>query len=199
VQDQRISRWVDCKVAAQTGDPQPFTGLDAELLTRARLVLASTDSRVYITRDGGKQWDSGSRGLPRRPHCTDLRFSRLPAGSFAFLATYGRSVWASRLDAGPDEPLFPETRASSVPRSAQLRPTAITEADDVRKARALLEGTMPAGWRYVGPLHVPDQPVMEAYAGPVAEGRRGRDVFASGLTAAETLRNLAEAVQRNIG
>jgi hypothetical protein len=90
----------------QTGFGQMGNGLpDAELFygmeviqDRERMtLLVASDSRVYVTRDNGTTWQNASSGLPRRPHCADLRHVKQRDGNaFLYLSTCGRSVWASR-------------------------------------------------------------------------------------------------------
>ena len=61
-------------------------------------LFASTDSRVYGSADQGTSWRLASGGLPRRPHCADLRFARDASGAAQlFLGTYGRSLWVAAL------------------------------------------------------------------------------------------------------
>jgi hypothetical protein len=64
-------------------------------------LLCSTDDAVYISRDDGQTWQRASRGLPRRPHCGDLRFVVDRSGAMTIhLGTYGRSVWSVLLKQG---------------------------------------------------------------------------------------------------
>ena len=72
-------------------------------------LLVSTDDAVYISRDEGENWQRASSGLPRRPHCGDLRFvvkstdpdNPVPGDSaYIYLGTFGRSVWIATLS-GP--------------------------------------------------------------------------------------------------
>jgi hypothetical protein len=61
-------------------------------------LLAATDAAVYISRDDGENWRRASMGLPRRPHCADLRFAILPVGGATLvLGTFGRSMWVAEL------------------------------------------------------------------------------------------------------
>lgn len=63
------------------------------------LVVVATDRDVFFSDDLGKCWSDASAGLPRTPHCADVRFVTMPDGrSWLYLATYGRSVWRSSLD-----------------------------------------------------------------------------------------------------
>jgi hypothetical protein len=61
-------------------------------------LLTSQDTAVYISRDNGQTWQQASMGLPRRPHCADLRFAFSgPERGTIFLSTYGRSLWTASL------------------------------------------------------------------------------------------------------
>ena len=63
-----------------------------------RALVVSTDDKVYISRDDGQNWQPAALGLPRRPHCGDLRFVRdEEGGANLYLGTYGRSVWVAEL------------------------------------------------------------------------------------------------------
>ena len=73
-----------------------FYALEMDRTTK--VLFAATDSRVYLSRDNGDSWQSASHGLPRRPHCADLRFVAQPDGArYVYLSTYGRSVWRAKL------------------------------------------------------------------------------------------------------
>jgi hypothetical protein len=63
-----------------------------------RGLLVCTDEAVYVSRDEGESWQRASGGLPRRPHCADMRF--VPDGKGhgkIYLGTYGRSVWRASI------------------------------------------------------------------------------------------------------
>lgn len=64
-------------------------------------LMASTDDAVYISRDDGQTWQRASSGLPRRPHCGDLRFviDNLDVANI-YLGTFGRSLWIAPLEEG---------------------------------------------------------------------------------------------------
>jgi hypothetical protein len=63
-----------------------------------RAIFVATDDAVYISRDDGTTFQRASQGLPRRPHCSDLRFvAHKGGGANLFLGTWGRSVWVARL------------------------------------------------------------------------------------------------------
>lgn len=93
--------WV---VTSGMGLPQtPLFGLEtvAEPGTRVpHALVASTDDRVYISRDDGITWQQASMGLPRNPHCADLRFVSARGGASLYLSTFGRSVYVVRLRGG---------------------------------------------------------------------------------------------------
>jgi hypothetical protein len=75
-----------------------FFALEMDRTTNPPTLFAATDSRVYVSRDGGVTWQSASIGLPRRSHCADLRFVAQTDGRrYLYLSTYGRSVWRARL------------------------------------------------------------------------------------------------------
>jgi hypothetical protein len=93
-----------------TWSPTPATGLPNELLYGfvavvapnseiPRGLLAATDDAVYISRDDSQTWQRASSGLPRRPHCSDLRFAIVRVGGpNLVLGTFGRSMWVASLD-----------------------------------------------------------------------------------------------------
>lgn len=57
----------------------------------APILLVSTESKVWATNDVGATWSDVSNGLPRQPHCSDLRFNRFKRRWL--LGTWGRSLW----------------------------------------------------------------------------------------------------------
>jgi hypothetical protein len=58
-------------------------------------LLVATDGAVYVSRDDAQTWQPASAGLPRRPHCADLRFVSRAEGGTIYLSTYGRSLWTA--------------------------------------------------------------------------------------------------------
>jgi len=61
-------------------------------------LFAANDSDVFVSHDLGMTWVDASRGLPVRPHCSDLRIAADPSGGRdLWLATYGRSVWRATI------------------------------------------------------------------------------------------------------
>jgi hypothetical protein len=66
-----------------------------------RILFAATDNMVFDSRDVGTIlgdiWNEAAQGLPRRPHCSDLRFAIEPDGTNLYLATYGRSAWRASM------------------------------------------------------------------------------------------------------
>jgi hypothetical protein len=80
------------------GEAFSALGIDREASPPA--LLAATDSRVFVSRDLGDTWLLAGTGLPKRPHCTGFAVGgrRADGGRYAYLGTYGRSVWQARLD-----------------------------------------------------------------------------------------------------
>jgi hypothetical protein len=76
-----------------------FYGLEAFTDANQRLVLlAATDSKVYVTKDRGVSWLDASTSLPKRPHNCDLCFVHQSDGNdFLYLGTYGRSAWVTQV------------------------------------------------------------------------------------------------------
>jgi hypothetical protein len=55
-----------------------------------------TDDKVWVSLDDGFSWKDASRGLPKRPHCAELRYNFAQQNSpLLYLSTYGRSVWCT--------------------------------------------------------------------------------------------------------
>ena len=76
-------------------------GLEAVALPHSEVphaLFVTTDDRVYVSRDEGATWQQASQGLPRCPHCTDLRFADVDGEAHLYLGTYGRSVWVAKLN-----------------------------------------------------------------------------------------------------
>ena len=89
-------------VTTGTGLPNEYLyGMVAVAAAETRMahgLLVATDDAVYTSRDDGGSWLRATTGLPRRPHCADLRFaSRGAHGPAIFLSTFGRSVWVAHL------------------------------------------------------------------------------------------------------
>jgi hypothetical protein len=75
-------------------------------------LYAGSDAKVWVSYDAGDTWGHAGRGLPRRSHCADLRLVRRDDGSrWLYLATYGRSVWRTRVFPQED-PAPPGTRTA---------------------------------------------------------------------------------------
>ena len=90
-------KWV---VPASIGLPidAAFYGLDGFLRPDGRaVVFACTDDRVYMSEDSGDHWVSCAGGLPRRPHCADLRVGKVGDMPVLLLGTFGRSLWRADL------------------------------------------------------------------------------------------------------
>jgi len=63
------------------------------------IVYVATDAKVYASADAGTSWVDVSNGLPRRPHCSDLRLVDDGDGTQLYLSTFGRSLWRADLAA----------------------------------------------------------------------------------------------------
>jgi hypothetical protein len=74
-------------------------GLDINRMGAAVTLAAATEAAVYVSPDLGDNWLQYTAGLPRRPHCSDLRFGAVEGRQFLFLSTFGRSVWMADVDA----------------------------------------------------------------------------------------------------
>jgi hypothetical protein len=96
-------------VARAAGLPvgEPFYALDVDSTVKPAVAFVATDRNVYVTRDDGKTWADASRGLPARPHCSDLRVVQDVRATYAYLSTWGRSVWITRIHTEAGAPLFP--------------------------------------------------------------------------------------------
>jgi hypothetical protein len=83
-----------------------FVAFAADPRPGSRRLFAATDDTVMLSTDDGATWADASKGLPARPHCTDLRLAADDQGGHdLYLATYGRSVWKAKADyveRGPD-------------------------------------------------------------------------------------------------
>lgn len=89
----RDSAWTQLNGLPGSGLPNAKVfGLAADAL---EYLYAATDDRVYASDDGGDVWRPMSDGLPRRPHCGDVRAVGRPGLDVygLYLATWGRSVW----------------------------------------------------------------------------------------------------------
>lgn len=78
-----------------------YYGIEVAREPEQMAVYAATDSKVYVSRDGGDAlgdtWKVASRGLPKRPHCGDLSYVNQPNGErWLYMSTYGRSYWRAR-------------------------------------------------------------------------------------------------------
>ena len=73
-----------------------YFGLECDDL--GALVFAAADDLVYVSRDGGSTWKNCSTGLPKQPHCSDLRFARDSTGAgWLHLSTFGWSAWRAEI------------------------------------------------------------------------------------------------------
>jgi hypothetical protein len=68
-------------------------------------LFAAADNLVFVSRDGGATWLNCSSGLPKQPHCSDLRFARDSSDTgWLYVSTFGRSVWQAVTDQPPTPP-----------------------------------------------------------------------------------------------
>lgn len=76
----------------------PYYCLETDWTANPKTLFLATDDAVYASTSNGSSWFNVSNGLPRRPHCSDLRFVTDPDGAhYLYLATFGWSVWRTRL------------------------------------------------------------------------------------------------------
>ena len=82
----------------ESAPPLPPGTLYALDINRARgdsTLAVASDTTVWLSPDLGRTWTEHKNGLPRVPHCSDLRFS--DDGLTLYLSTFGRSVWKADL------------------------------------------------------------------------------------------------------
>jgi len=77
---------------------EPIYGLDVNRVGGVVNLAAATDSAVWVSPDFGDSWQMFTAGLPRRPHCSDVRFGVVHEREALFVSTYGRSVWMAYVD-----------------------------------------------------------------------------------------------------
>jgi hypothetical protein len=94
-----VLRWdgaVWSTVAA--GFPNEFVyAMEIDVVDGDPVVYVATDAKVYASGDRGDHWRDVSSGLPRRPHCSDLRLVQNGDGTQLYLSTFGRSLWRADL------------------------------------------------------------------------------------------------------
>jgi hypothetical protein len=79
---------------AASGLPnEVFYAMECDVHSLPAAIYVATDDQVYASIDEGLSWKSMSTGLPRRPHCADLRIGT----SDLYLSTFGASVWRMNL------------------------------------------------------------------------------------------------------
>jgi len=79
-------------------DEGQIYGFDIDRAAQPPTLFASTDTRVFVSRDQGDTWKIATKGLPRRAHCTELRAVAHDNGQrFLYLSTFGRSAWRAPL------------------------------------------------------------------------------------------------------
>ncbi len=76
----------------------PYYCLETDWTASPKTLFLATDDAVYASTSNGSSWFNVSNGLPRRPHCSDLRFVIDSGGAhYLYLATFGWSVWRARV------------------------------------------------------------------------------------------------------
>jgi len=76
----------------------PIYGFDIDRGADPNTLFAAMDTNVFVSRDEGGTWKLATKGLPRRPHCTELRAVAHDNGQrFLYLSTFRRSVWQAPL------------------------------------------------------------------------------------------------------
>ena len=80
------------------GFPNEFIyAMEIDAVDGDPVVYVATDANVYASGDGGDSWQDVSTGLPKRPHCSDLRLVQDGDGTHLYLSTFGRSLWRGDL------------------------------------------------------------------------------------------------------
>jgi hypothetical protein len=94
-----VLRWDGDTWSPVVGDfPREFIyAMEADVTTDPPTIYAATDAKVYSSNNWGASWGDVSGGLPRRPHCSDLRYFQDETGSYLYLSTFGRSLWVAQL------------------------------------------------------------------------------------------------------
>lgn len=73
-------------------------GFDIDRGGSTHAMFAATDANVYVSRDEGETWNLAAKGLPRRPHCSELRAVSHDNGQrFLYPSTFGRSIRRANL------------------------------------------------------------------------------------------------------
>jgi hypothetical protein len=105
-----VSNSVVIRFANGTWDLAPgvtgagVTGLDYEREVTGGVLLACHDFGVQVSVDRGNSWVDANWGLPKRPHCKDIRIGLSGDGNAAVhLATYGWSTFIARLHPRKDD------------------------------------------------------------------------------------------------
>lgn len=72
----------------------PDETMDGLAATSPQLVMVGTENAIYRMQNNRNRWENVSSGLPKAIHPTSIRIAAGPDGrTYAFLATYGWSVW----------------------------------------------------------------------------------------------------------
>jgi hypothetical protein len=81
-----------------SGFPNEFIfAMEIDLQDDGPVVYLATDTKVYASSNNGDSWTDVSAGLPKRPHCSDLRRIEDSDGIHLYLSTFGRSLWRGDL------------------------------------------------------------------------------------------------------
>ena len=75
-----------------------FMAMDTDWTRHPKPLFVATPTKVYGSRDNGVTWHLQAQGLPKQPHCGDLRFVFTSSQErYLYLSTYGWSVWRTQV------------------------------------------------------------------------------------------------------
>lgn len=84
--------------AVPGGFPNEFIyAMEVDISDGDAVVYVATDATVHASGNYGATWQDVSAGLPKRPHCSDLRWVQDSDGMHLYLSTFGRSLWRGDL------------------------------------------------------------------------------------------------------
>ena len=94
-------RWRALPRTLRTGGTIPNErcfALETDWTANPQTIFVCTDSKIYVSSDGGQTWDDQSNGLPARAHLADLQLVVNADGpKDLLLSTWGRSFWKSAI------------------------------------------------------------------------------------------------------